>query len=782
VLAAGLAACTSTPPTSEPAASGAAPTTAQSDATVQWSADPTAPTSPTVSPEQQWREGVVMAPQSLPAEMTLSADRIDLGGLVGPAGDRPAATAAVRTQPNGHRELQVSTWDGVAWQPHAADTGVAGDPQGVEIAGGATGGAALAGWSWESGRITPFLLTSADRSNWSAVDLPESLDGYRLLALDVSGDRVVAVGQDARGAAVVTVASADPTIVTDLPPDPDRRSRFVIDVAAVGDTLLVITGRDANHNGPPRVQRSTDGGRTWADPTPVTDSEWARVDGVTAVTGGFLATGADRVDEASNDRRATAWFSADGIAWQAQALPEPDGFRTSGDDSRAGTPSASGADAFTVVASDSAVAAQVFARRATGEWVALGSPPDEIAAGFGFGGSAAPAGTDPTGPVLVGIDGALGTTFGQLAGGAWATVSATANTQEVTTFRSAVAAEPQVWRADVQRAIFEQGPSGWQRGWGLNAAALTGDTLAIVAPDPPEASLWTLRGYSGSAEVALVSDFVQQSSKLAILGWFRPAPDQPWTPTTGFGSDPWEQASAAGHVGGLWLVAGGRQAQISRDLVEQAMIWYSTDGITWARAEGDFAQEDRASRIVGFCAAPDGRRAAVGYVTTAKNERNAALWIEQEGHWQRAELPTDAGRTSAFATCVEVAGTLVINGSLGAGTRQWSWAPDGGFTELDPPSVDRSGTREFRNVTAVPGGYLAVGRLDATAYTGPVIWLSADGDSWTWLPLPVNRPDAGALASAIGNDLLVMTSSTTSSQAWRIRDIATVIAALPAES
>jgi hypothetical protein len=157
VLAAGLAACTSTPPTSEPAASGAAPTTAQSDATVQWSADPTAPTSPTVSPEQQWREGVVMAPQSLPAEMTLSADRIDLGGLVGPAGDRPAATAAVRTQPNGHRELQVSTWDGVAWQPHAADTGVAGDPQGVEIAGGATGGAALAGWSWESGRITPSM-------------------------------------------------------------------------------------------------------------------------------------------------------------------------------------------------------------------------------------------------------------------------------------------------------------------------------------------------------------------------------------------------------------------------------------------------------------------------------------------------------------------------------------------------------------------------------------------------------------------------------------------------
>lgn len=212
------------------------------------------------------------------------------------------------------------------------------------------------------------------------------------------------------------------------------------------------------------------------------------------------------------------------------------------------------------------------------------------------------------------------------------------------------------------------------------------------------------------------------------------------------------------------------------------MIWYSADGIIWARAEGDFAQEDRASRIVGFCAAPDGRRAAVGDVTTAENERHAALWIEQEGRWQRTELPTDAGRTSSFATCVDVAGTLVINGSLGSGTRQWSWAPAGGFTELDPPSVDRSGTREFRNVTAVPGGYLAVGRLDAAAHTGPVIWLSADGDSWTWLPLPVNRPDAWALACAVGNDLLVMTSSTTSSQAWRIRDIATVVAAIPAES
>ena len=91
--------------------------------------------------------------------------------------------------------------------------------------------------------------------------------------------------------------------------------------------------------------------------------------------------------------------------------------------------------------------------------------------------------------------------------------------------------------------------------------------------------------------------------------------------------------------------------------------------------------------------------------------------------------------------------------------------------------VAATGPREFHDVAAVPGGYVATGRLDTTQHTGPVIWLSADGRTWQWLPLPVARPDAWAIASAAGGDLLVLSSSGTGSAAWP--DIAAVIASIP---
>ncbi len=778
----GLAACTSPSPDPGDAASNVI------ESGVQWSADPT--TTPTAAPADEWRSSVSLRPLAVPTEMTLSADRLDLGGMLGPADDRPALVAAIGTVPGGRRNLHVSTWDGAAWQPSTVDAGVPGEPQDVEIAGSSTA-TAMAGWTWAAGTVTPFLLVSSDRRGWTPVALPDALAGYRLVAVDADGPRIVALGQDARGsAAIVTIDGAGDPEVAALPPIPARQNRHVIDVTIAEDTVLVVAGRDVNHNGPPQVLRSTDAGRTWTDPVAISDSDWARVYGVTAVTGGYLATGTDRASTDGADRRATAWFSVDGVAWQAEPLPEPEGFRKSGDDSRAGAPTASGDAAFTVLASDSTVGARVFVRRAPAQWVELGATP-EIAGGFGYGGLATPAGPDPSGAVLVAQHGALGLTLGQLAEGNWATLSAPAVTQEVTSFRSARSADPRVWRAEVQQPHFENDSHGWNRWWGLSDVGLSGDALAVLPADPPEAAGWTLRAYSGTAEIALVSDFVQSSSALAILGWYRASPGEPWRATTGFGADRWEQASAADNVGGLWLVAGGRQPQITSDFIEQAMIWYSVDGITWARAEGDFAQEDRASRITGFCGAPEGRRAAVGEVTGPNDQRIAALWVEQDGRWLRHELPTDADRRSTFSSCADVAGTVVIDGSMGGRAGQWSWAPEKGFSSVDPPTPDKSGSAgtsanrdssEFGGVKQVPGGYVAVGRLDAAAHTGPVIWLSADGTSWEWLPLPVTRPDAWALTAGVGGDLVVMTSSATGAQAWRVTDIASLIASIPAES
>lgn len=58
--------------------------------------------------------------------------------------------------------------------------------QSVTVAGNAVM-TALAGWSWQAGTITPFLLTSTDRRSWTPADLPAGLAGYRIVAVAVDG-------------------------------------------------------------------------------------------------------------------------------------------------------------------------------------------------------------------------------------------------------------------------------------------------------------------------------------------------------------------------------------------------------------------------------------------------------------------------------------------------------------------------------------------------------------------------------------------------------------------
>ena len=79
----------------------------------------------------------------------------------------------------------------------------------------------------------------------------------------------------------------------------------------------------------------------------------------------------------------------------------------------------------------------------------------------------------------------------------------------MTAFRSARSADPLVWRADVQQPHFDNDSQGWHHWWGLSDVGLSADALAMLPADPPEATGWTLRASSGTAEIALVSDFVE---------------------------------------------------------------------------------------------------------------------------------------------------------------------------------------------------------------------------------------------------------------------------------
>lgn len=59
-----------------------------------------------------------------------------------------------------------------------------------------------------------------------------------------------------------------------------------------------------------------------------------------------------------------------------------------------------------------------------------------------------------------------------------------------------------------------------------------------------------------------------------------------------------------------------------------------------------------------------------------------------------------------------------------------------------------------------------------------MIWLSRDGREWIAEPVPTQTADTDVDVHAVGRELVVVGTSPGSTQAWRIPDIATVMADL----
>ena len=222
ILAVSLAACTGSAdgpgPSSSPGESGPV------------SAGPPNP--------DEWRSQVSFEPLDVPGEMVATADRLDLGGLVAGTAERPALLAAIRTTAQGRRDLDVSVWDGTAWQPADVGTDVPGEPQDAVIAGNEAV-AAIGGSTWESGTVWPFLVTSTDRATWTAAQLPSSLSGFTIVAVAVDGGRVVALAQNAaHNAATVVIDPTGEPVVTAVPAVPQGQYRDLASLAVAGDTVV----------------------------------------------------------------------------------------------------------------------------------------------------------------------------------------------------------------------------------------------------------------------------------------------------------------------------------------------------------------------------------------------------------------------------------------------------------------------------------------------------------------------------------------------------------------
>lgn len=519
----------------------------------------------------------------------------------------------------------------------------------------------------------------------------------------------------------------------------------------------------------------------------------AGVWGVAALPTGFVATGNDLIpDDPNKNLQMTAWFSSDGVGWTAETVPEPDGFRWDTHNAALGAPTAAGDYVLALAGSSNSRTNRLYQRQPSGEWMAVGET-DEVADAVGRLGYVAPivqpAGSDAPAGALVAVAGAHGVVVGRLQSGVWTTGIAPAIYRDLPHF-SELVGNGSPWRAVIRQGQFLPfGNGGFRTVDEPTVIGLTGDELTVLPWDPPEAGDWddVEIATDGTAEVVLAGRLTENESATQIGGWFRPVPGQPWQPVTGFGAQPDETLGDVTRIGDRWLLRGATNDKVGGGY-DQAMLWTSSDGITWARADGDFADGGRSSGIDQVCADPGGHPVAVGWISLTVGTSTATAWTEQNGRWQRSILPTGPDIQSWFSTCTTTNGQLVIDGSLDGDEQRWTLDAGGAFQPVAEPVVDAeipaaSGAGEpfdLSGTRSVPGGHVATGRLDTAEYVGPVLWLSADGARWTWVPMPTAQPQSSLFAGVDGSDLIVLSGSTNGAQAWRIPDVASVIASIPA--
>lgn len=744
----------------------------------------------------QWRQGVPMQPLTVPTEMVATADRLDGGDLIAGTADLPASSAVIRTSPDGRRQLRVLSWDGNTWQAADVGPGVPGEPQNAVLAGGESV-SAIGGWTWEAGTLWPYLLTSTDRRTWTPVQLPQSVDGSWVSGVAVDGGRVAAIARNAEGDAATIVVDASGTgqpQVTALPAVPDGQRRTVDAIAVKGDTLVVTA-----EQGPPIGEttlfalRSPDAGRTWSDANPIGSGERRGLTGVTALPSGFLITGHDPIaDDPDRSVRAAAWFSPDGVSWQAETVPEPDRFRWTGHSSSLGRADAAGEYALAVALSTSSRTSRLYQRQPTGEWIALAET-NQVADDVGSGGRVAPVvqptGSDAPGAAFLAIDGAHGTVIGMSASGVWATLVAPTMYRDPPHFSELITGGPRWRMLTRQRQLLPFGNGGFRTVNEPAVIGMAGSALAVLPWDPSQAGEFedVEPAAAGTAEVVLVGRVTEDESARTISGWYRAGTGQPWQPVSGFGEQPDEGMLEVIHIDDRWLLWGDTSDKVTSD-VSQAMLWTSADGVSWSRAQGDFADGDRSSSIGRVCTDPAGHPVAVGRLQLTDEESTATMWSEQGGRWQRSTLPAAPAVGTQFTWCGTVDGRLMIEGYQDGERRRWTVDSTGAFQIEPDPVVDVAvpvqhgfgDPLEFQEVQTVPGGYLATGAIRTSTYSAPVLWLSADGTTWTWIPVPTAQPYPSLHAGVDGADLIVVTGSTNVSQAWRIPDIASVIASIPA--
>jgi len=186
--------------------------------------------------------------------------------------------------------------------------------------------------------------------------------------------------------------------------------------------------------------------------------------------------------------------------------------------------------------------------------------------------------------------------------------------------------------------------------------------------------------------------------------------------------------AAAGPAG--YVVVGGNTTSAGTF----PAAWWSRDLRTWSRAGGPAsggAARDDPGEMLGVTAGPS------GFIAVGAQSISPAVWTSRDGRtWRMVTLKVPAGAASASLQQVAVSGQHVValggeGWSSGARTAFAEVSPNGGRTWRPVTFPSPHGDTIVTALTAMRGGFTAVGAYGTPGHRDVVVWTSADGIGWS---------------------------------------------------
>ncbi len=714
---------------------------------------------PAVEPEEP-----TFSELAVPSELEPEAAVVSDTGIVPAATGRPWLVSGVRTDPGGVPRAVVWTLGdsgAVAGEPAVLD--VPGAVQGLAIAGGPAR-TAVVGSTWADGRTTSFLLTSTDRASWAPVPLPAEIEPVPLTHVAEAGGTIAAFGvdRDARTVRGMLLPTAGDPAPLSLPEGEGRPA--VVGVAGREAMLVVVVSWDDGVGDDAVITyRSADFGASWT--TTEVPGAAPQVAGAATTATGFVLTGSVRETGSGGPvTDAAAWYWEPGAAaWDLVDFVSDEGVadRSSG----LSSPAVGGEDLAAVYWGDD-LSASTVVMTTDGHSATQGMSDDN--AGIGFGGPSAWVPQEhAVRAVLAGDGGAYVT---EVREGRWR--------------RLATLARPARWFWPAQddsggsillarRQEVSTAGEGWRR-W-ITSATYAADAGALVeAPsDVPDfgSDVTTVRAVADGQEVAIRYGWAEGDRNVVVArSWVR-ADGGEWVEASGWPGDGLVEIRDVGRVGNEWVAVGVRADSPEGESVRHAAVWRSADGLAWAPDDG-FDGGDGRSSAQRLCVLPDGRAWVLGTVVDGDREVDVS-WVPGAAGWERFVIDPEG----AFDVdgCVDAAeGAEALLQVRVDGLTELRGTSDG--VAFAPLAAAGDG-ETFGEVVPVAGGYAAVGTIMATGTEQPVLWLSADLAQWHHLALPARVPGVAGTVHRDGEDAVVTLTGDGGVQAWRVHDVAELVAA-----